>query len=528
MKRLLIGLGVAALLSGPALGQSPAARPSFDIAGIQASTRPNPGMRGGVLRGNRYELRNATMVDLIRTAYSVQPEKITGGPSWLEWNRFDIAALAPEGTPPDRLREMLKTLLAERFKLAVREDTATTIGMALKVNGTHKLREAAGAGACQGQSAPEPSGVPAQTAICKGMTMAQLAEQLPRMAGAYFPGGQQVVDETGLSGTWDFELKWMPRAMLAQAGADAITIQSALEKLGLKLEPKEMKVPAIVVDSVTAEYTANPPDLARRIPPLPDPQFEVAVLKPSPPDAQQPRAQLLPTGQVNASAAPLNLMIALAWDLPNERYLVGPKWLETTRFDLVARAFATTNPANNAQLDEDRVRLMLRSLIVERFQMKFHMEDRPMPAYNLLADGPKMAKADSNVRTRCFEGAPPGSPAAARPQPFTRQVTCQNISMDQFGQLLPSIAGGYTRARAIDMTGLQGGYDFTINFSTIGQVQGPAPDGANGGTGVPLDPTGALPLPDAAKRQLGIRLEETKRPLPVMVIDSISETPTDN
>jgi uncharacterized protein (TIGR03435 family) len=78
------------------------------------------------------------------------------------------------------------------------------------------------------------------------------------------------------------------------------------------------------------------------------------------------------------------------------------------------------------------------------------------------------------------------------------------------------------------MTGLQGGYDFTINFSTIGQVQGPAPDGANGGTGVPLDPTGALPLPDAAKRQLGIRLEETKRPLPVMVIDSISETPTDN
>jgi uncharacterized protein (TIGR03435 family) len=45
---------------------------------------------------------------------------------------------------------------------------------------------------------------------------------------------------------------------------------------------------------------------------------------------------------------------------------------------------------------------------------------------------------------------------------------------------------------------------------------------------VPVDPTGALPLPDAVRRQLGIRLEETKRPLPVLVIDSISETPTDN
>jgi uncharacterized protein (TIGR03435 family) len=528
MKRLLIGLGIAALLSGSALGQSPATRPAFDIAGIQASTRPNPGMRGGVLRGNRYELRNATMVDLIRTAYGVVPDKITGGPSWIEWNRFDIAALAPEGTPPDRLREMLKTLLAERFKLAVREDMTTTTGMALKVAGTHKLRGAAGAGGCQGQGAPEPNGVPAQTVTCKGQTMAQLAEQLPRMAGAYFPGGQQVVDETGLSGEWDFELKWTPRAMLAQAGSDGMTIQSAIEKLGLKLEPKEMKVPAIVVDTVTAEFAPNSPDVARRLPPLPDPQFEVAVVKPSPPEAQQPRAQLLPNGQVNASAAPLNLMIALAWDLPNPTYLVGPKWLETTRFDVTARAFATTNPDNQAQLDEDRIRLMLRSLIVERFQMKFHMEDRPMPAYNLRADGPKMTKSDPTKRTRCFEGAPPGSAAAAKPQPFTRQVTCQNVSMDQFGQLLPSIAGGYTRARAIDMTGLEGGYDFTINFSTIGQVQGPAPDAANPGTGIPVDPTGALPLPDAARRQLGIRLEEVKRLLPVMVVDSISEKPLDN
>jgi hypothetical protein len=189
-----------------------------------------------------------------------------------------------------------RTLLAEPFTLALREDVATTTAMALKVAGTHKLRAATGAGGCQGQqAAPDPSGVPVQNAICSGQTMAQLAEQLPRMA--YFPGGQQVVDETGLSGTWDFELKWMPRAMLAQAGADAITIQSAIEKLGLKLEPKEMKVPSIVVDSVTAEFTANPPDLARRLPPAPDPQFEVAVVKPSPPEAQGPRAQLLPNGQ---------------------------------------------------------------------------------------------------------------------------------------------------------------------------------------------------------------------------------------
>src|SRR5215203_7084318 len=106
-------------------------------------------MRGGVLRGNRYVLRNATMVDLIRTAYGVQPERIAGGPSWLEWNRWDIAALAPEGTPPARLQEMLKALLAERFTLVVREDTATVAGLALKANPNHKLRQASSPGGCE-------------------------------------------------------------------------------------------------------------------------------------------------------------------------------------------------------------------------------------------------------------------------------------------------------------------------------------------------------------------------------------------
>src|SRR5678815_119395 len=104
MNRLCTAIGVAALCSGSLLGQAPAPPPAFDVASIQVSTRPRPGMRGGQLRGTRYEVRNATMVDLIRTAYNVQPEKITGGPTWLEWNRFDIAALAPEKTPPDRLR----------------------------------------------------------------------------------------------------------------------------------------------------------------------------------------------------------------------------------------------------------------------------------------------------------------------------------------------------------------------------------------------------------------------------------------
>jgi uncharacterized protein (TIGR03435 family) len=301
------------------------------------------------------------------------------------------------------------------------------------------------------------------------------------------------------------------------------------------MEPKDIQVPAIVVDMATANFTPNAPDLAKRMPPLPDPQFEVAVLKMSPPGANQNRAQVRPTGQVDISAAPLNRIIGLAWNLTDggarvgeDAYLVGPRWLETARIDVTARAFADTNPANLAPTDEDFVRLMLRSLLIEKLQIKWHMEDRPMPAFAIVADSPKMTRSDPTKRTRCYEGLPAGSPAAAKPPQFPRLFTCQNVSMQQFGQMLPQIASNYTRVNALDKTGLQGGFDFTLNWSPIGQVQGPRLEAGATNTGAALDPTGALSLQDAVRRQLGIKLEDTRLPVPVLVIDSISEKPLDN
>jgi uncharacterized protein (TIGR03435 family) len=229
----------------------------------------------------------------------------------------------------------------------------------------------------------------------------------------------------------------------------------------------------------------------------------------------------------------LNRVFALAWGLPDNpnllaQFVVAPKWTETARIDVTARAFADTNPANQAQADEDFARLMLRSLLIEKFQIKWHWEDRPIPGFTIVADGPKMTKGDPAKRTRCFEGAPAGSPAAAKPPQFPRLVTCENVSMQQFGQLLPQIAGDYTRVAAADKTGLPGGYDFILNFSPIAQVLGARPDAAAVNTGTALDPTGALSLQEAVRRQLGLRLEDAKLPFPVLVIDSINETPTDN
>lgn len=80
-------------------------------------------------------------------------------------------------------------------------------------------------------------------------------------------------------------------------------------------------------------------------------------------------------------------------------------------------------------------------------------------------------------------------------------------------------------------TGLEGGWDFTLSFSGAGQLQnGPAPATAPdaGGLAAVLEPTGALSLFDAVNKQMGLKLVKEVRPAPVLVIDSVSEQPTDN
>src|SRR5262245_31098208 len=124
--RAIAGVGIAFVLAATVYGQSAPAGPSFDIADVHVrtlSSNPSPSMAGGVLRNGRYDLRNATMLDMIRVAYDVDPETVLGGPNWLEMNRYDIVAKAPIGTSPESVRTMLQTLLADRFKLVLKKET---------------------------------------------------------------------------------------------------------------------------------------------------------------------------------------------------------------------------------------------------------------------------------------------------------------------------------------------------------------------------------------------------------------------
>src|SRR5689334_13248533 len=85
--------------------------PRFEAASVQhtaTGTNPFTFVSGGIQRGERYELRKATVLDMIRIAWDVDPDTVFDGPDWLEFDQFDIAAKAPAGTAPSTIRLMLQ------------------------------------------------------------------------------------------------------------------------------------------------------------------------------------------------------------------------------------------------------------------------------------------------------------------------------------------------------------------------------------------------------------------------------------
>jgi uncharacterized protein (TIGR03435 family) len=175
MMRAFVALGFVTLLSGAVFGQSAATPPAFDLAEIRAiKDSARPYASGGILRGGRYDLRNATMLDMISIAYGVEGDKILGGPNWLEVDRFDVSAKAPASTPPETVNLMLQALLADRFKLVVHTDSKPMPVFVLSLGkGKPRLKEAGDSGPrCQGvPQNPAPGKVPNNVVCCHNVTM---------------------------------------------------------------------------------------------------------------------------------------------------------------------------------------------------------------------------------------------------------------------------------------------------------------------------------------------------------------------
>lgn len=535
-------------------------RPHFDLADVHA-VNPNavapPAIQGNVVRGGVYMIQAATLVDLIRTAYSIDGENVLGGPSWLEWDRFDIVAKVPASTSADATRQMLQALLTDRFALVLHQESRPIPVLALRVPtaGVHKLKRADGLGrsgctltalytdaelGARRQAAIQAGENPVilQTYVnaCRNMTMMAFAEVLRSMLGAQqYIDTRSVVDETGLSGEWDFDFRYSQKplaAAVSRVNGETITIFDAVDKqLGLKLDATKISMPVLVVDRVNRTPTDNPPGVSAMLPPPPPAAFEVASLRLSDPNAPEVRsAGPQPGGKFDVRNFNLRQLINLAW---SGTELVGaPDWLNSVRVDLIAQLPSTAATREIAGVADMNVFLpALKALLIDRFKVAIRTEQRPGAGYALVAAKPTLQKADPATRTKCIEG--PGAngkdPRASNPL-LSRLVTCRNMPMQQFAEQLPRLSRGAITGEVLDATGVTGAYDFTLSFNGPGASTAPSQASTPAAAAQPEapNPSGGLTLLDALERQLGLKLEKRTVPVSVTVLAHIEEKPTDN
>jgi uncharacterized protein (TIGR03435 family) len=538
MTRVAAAVVLVAVLGVSLAGQSPApAVERFEVADVHASVPVENGppalnvaVRIGVPRNGRYDIRRATMVDLIRTAYGVEPDKVVGGPHWLEMDRYDVIAKVPPAANRDTVKPMLQALLADRFGLVVKQDiTPVRAQTLIRTDAELRLKPApAGTATACPQNIQSTTGTLTLIMTCRGMPLAAFAEQLTRAPGITGLTGV-VVDATGLTGAFDFDLQFVPTTLAAQMGGQ--TFIQALAQLGLKLEARDVPLPTITVSAVNRVPTPNDAAaVARAFPPGPPPEFEVAEIKRSVPGTRA-NLQNLPNGQLNLAAVPLRTMIGLAWNLTNVASLTG-RGLDTT-FDVIAKM----SVENSQQLDPEQLGPMLQKLLADRLNLKARWEERQVKGYSLVMDGAhKMVKSDPASRTRCV--TPPVAAGSATPGGLMQTLQCQNITMGEFVAQLDRVGSGFFEVPVLDETKLDGRWNFTISFSppalarALANARGALPPGAagplGGGPGGLADPTGVMTLDEAVDRQMGLKLRARQRPGRVFVVDYVEETPTPN
>lgn len=258
MRRMMLTITVLCVLTLTGAAQQPSS-PTFEVASIKLWQRPTtsaPGIYRGVPSppGSGIFNRSTTLAWLIAEAYGVQDFQLSGGEEWLRTERYDVAARAGRDVSEAELGEMVKALLADRFKLRVRTETREVPILELRL-----ARSDGQVGSnlhnCSKERVPEtpfraPTGGTVSVSDCADGG-SRLADMASRQLKTF------VVDKTGLTGQWWYvvyygSLPEIPGVDLSQErlNPDLPSFEGALrEQLGLRLERTRGPVPFIVIES---------------------------------------------------------------------------------------------------------------------------------------------------------------------------------------------------------------------------------------------------------------------------------------
>ena len=253
-----------------------------------------------------------------------------------------------------------------------------------------------------------------------------------------------------------------------------------------------------------------------------DATFEVASVKANKSGESNGNMRALPGGRVAATNMPVRPLITFAYMVAGYQLIGGPGWLASDRYDFIAKleegSANAVQPFIPGSTTPNAMQLALRNLLVERFKLRTHRETREMDIYALVmarpggGPGPGL-KPTTQDCSKPVEPPRPGAPAPGAPgQPFCGisgtpgRVRFGGLPASSFATALSGPAG----RMVVDRTGMTGSWDFELTFAPENR----APDAP------PADPN-APSFFTAIQEQLGLKLESTKGPVEVLVIDSV-------
>jgi len=213
-------------------------RPAFEAASIKLNTSS---ARGSSSHGSRGQvlMTNMSLRRLVERAYDVSTGRVAG-PDWMDDQHFDIAAKYPPDMKDEDRAAMIRTLLEDRFRLAVHRETREVSGYVLeRGKGAFPLKPVE-----PGGQHISSEGDVIQTFTARKVSMALLADNLVRFLR------EPVADRTGIEGVYDIDLRWRIEDSSAddRASATAAAIQDALGTIHLRLRPQKIPVEFVVVD----------------------------------------------------------------------------------------------------------------------------------------------------------------------------------------------------------------------------------------------------------------------------------------
>lgn len=274
-------------------------------------------------------------------------------------------------------------------------------------------------------------------------------------------------------------------------------------------------------DTITGKWTQGPgvldltlvhttPDTAWAIPAPPkpmtatDPSFEVATIKLTPPDQPGKLFTVTPGGrQVLTKGTTMNDLLGFAYGMHPKEIINAPDWFDKDKFDITGQPDAEGIPNQN------QMKTMMQKLLVSRFELTFHKDTRELAVYEVVVgkDGPK-------IQPTATQGDLPGL--------FFRSINpadlmIRNATMADFATIMQSAV---LDKPVVDHTGIAGKHDFELKWTPVqGQFET-----FGGIKSAPTENPDAPPdLFTAIQQQIGLKINSTKAPVDVMVIDKVTK-----